>query len=327
MCSVCQRFRQPFRPRHRARQVKLTQEDVDTICRRVVDHEMNTAYVAEQFDISRRRVQQLAKPYRDTGQIPTLDTPGRTPYADHPDDLEQRVLRLSHELGMGAVALAHVLRQRDEVQVDNNKVNEILLRHGEARVNKNKQGRRRPWVRFERMLPLTTVHMDWYHNQAKDWVICVQDDASRRVLAMRELPARSAEQSVEALDTAREAFGHLAPIREVITDHGSEFYASKRKQDGSADHAFEAYLTEQGIEHTLCKIGRPQSNGKLERFFQTYDKQRWRFASLGGFLAFYNGKRPHMSLDWDALETPGEAFDRLAQPYLVGHFVRQVEEH
>lgn len=287
---------------------------------------MDTAYVADQFDITRRRVQQLAKSYRDTDQIPTLETPGRNPYADHPPDLEDRVLRLRDELNLGAVAIAHVLRKRDGVQVDNNKVNEILLRHGEAHVNKNKQGRRRPWVRFERLLPLTTVHMDWYHNQARDWVICVQDDASRRVLEMRELPGRSAEQSVDALETARTAFAHIAPIREVITDHGSEFYATNRKEDGTAEHDFETYLDGAGIRHTRCRIGRPQSNGKLERFFQTYDKQRWRFPSLGAFLAFYHEVRPHMSLDWDALETPREAFDRLARPYVVGSFMQLTEE-
>jgi hypothetical protein len=72
--------------------VKLEQEDVSRICRRVVDHELDTQFVADQFDISRRRVQQLAKEYRDTGDIPQLETPGRDSYAEYPDDLEQRIL-------------------------------------------------------------------------------------------------------------------------------------------------------------------------------------------------------------------------------------------
>jgi transposase InsO family protein len=29
------------------------------------------------------------------------------------------------------------------------------------------------------------------------------------------------------------------------------------------------------------------------------------------FLTFYNEERPHMSLDWDNLETPADGFDRL----------------
>lgn len=37
---------------------------------------MDTQYVAEQFEISRRRVQQLAEQDRETDEIPKLDTPG-----------------------------------------------------------------------------------------------------------------------------------------------------------------------------------------------------------------------------------------------------------
>jgi transposase InsO family protein len=29
------------------------------------------------------------------------------------------------------------------------------------------------------------------------------------------------------------------------------------------------------------------------------------------FFTFYNTERPHMSLDWDNLETPADVFDKL----------------
>ena len=70
--------------------------------------------------------------------------------------------------------------------------------------------------------------------------------------------------------------------------------------------------------HTLCKVGRPQSNGKIKRFFQTYEKHRQRFGTLEEFLTFYNEERPHMSLDWDNLETPAEAFERLVPSPVTG---------
>lgn len=76
--------------------MKLDQDDVIRICKRVVDHVIDTQFVADQFEISRRRVQQLAKEYRDTGEIPTLDTPGRDPYAEYPSDLEERILEIHH---------------------------------------------------------------------------------------------------------------------------------------------------------------------------------------------------------------------------------------
>ncbi len=43
--------------------MSLSEEDISRIVVRVVDYDMNTRYVANQFDVSRRRVQQLAKKY------------------------------------------------------------------------------------------------------------------------------------------------------------------------------------------------------------------------------------------------------------------------
>ena len=291
--------------------MKLDADDVTRICRLVVDHELNTRYVADRYDISRRRVQQLAKEYRETGEIPTIETPGRKPYAVYPPDLIERVLELYALHEQGAAAIAHILRERDGITIDNNRVHEILQEYDNVIENKNKQGRRRPWVRWERDHSFITVHLDWYQNSRKDWVIAVEDDASRKILGMIETDSRSTAAAIELLEEAREEYDATGEILEVITDHGAEFYANTRDKHGEADHTFEQYLADHGIKHTLCAVGRPQSNGKIERFFQTYDKQRWRFESLDAFVDYYNYQRPHQSLLYDELETPAEAFVRL----------------
>jgi transposase InsO family protein len=177
--------------------------------------------------------------------------------------------------------------------------------------NPNKQGRKRPWVRFEREYAGVTVHTDWYTNEQGQQVLAVEDDASRRVFDMIETEASSASQSVEILDSVRKQLDTPVPILEVITDHGSEFINTRQDERPCLDHAFESYLHETDIKHTMCKVGRPRSNGKIERFFLTYDKHRWRLGTLDEFLTFYNEERSHMSLDWDNLETPAEDFDRL----------------
>jgi putative transposase len=272
---------------------------------------MDTGLVAEQFEVSQRRVQQLAKEYRDSGEVPQLETPGRDRYAEYPDDLEDRILELRQRLGAGAVAIAHVLRVRDGISIANNRVHEILQEYEHVSDNPNKQGRRRPWLRFERKYAGVTVHMDWYQNDRGEQVLAVEDDASRRVFDMIETDSSSAEASVELLDSVCQNVNSPVPILEVITDHGSEFINTRKDERPCLDHAFERYLHDKDIKHSLCKVGRPQSNGKIERFYQTYEKHRWRLGTLDEFLAFYNKERPHMSLDWDNLETPVEAFDRL----------------
>ncbi|MFB6282452.1 MAG: integrase core domain-containing protein [Halobacteria archaeon] len=212
--------------------------------------------------------------------------------------------------GVSAVAIDHILRVRDDVAIANNKVHEILLDNNSVTRNKRKQGRQRPWVRWERDYSLISVHLDWYYNERDEWCLAVEDDGSRMVLDMIEVDSASAEKAVELLDEVRREFEEEVPVLEVITDNGTEFVNSKT--DGiDPDHVFEGYLEENGIDHTLCKVGRPQINGKIERFYQTYGKQRWRFSSLDEFIGYYNTERPHMSLKWGELETPSEAFERL----------------
>jgi len=124
-------------------------------------------------------------------------------------------------------------------------------------------------VRFEREYAGVTVHMDWYINDHGQRVLAVEDDASRRVFDMIETDARSASQSVEFLDTVRGELDAPVPILEVITDHGSEFINTQQDERPCLDHVFERYLYDNDIKHTLGKVGRPQSNGKIERFYQT----------------------------------------------------------
>lgn len=88
-------------------------------------------------------MQQLAKAYRDSGEIPQLDTPGRTLYAEYPADLEDRVLALHQRRDAGAVAIAHVLRTRDDISIANTRVHAILKEADHVTDNPNKQGRER----------------------------------------------------------------------------------------------------------------------------------------------------------------------------------------
>jgi len=177
------------------------------------------------------------------------------------------VLDLRQRLRAGAVVIAHVFRIRDGLSVANNPVHAILQEHDHVTENPTKQGRRRPWVRFEHEYSGVSVHMDWYYNDRGQWCVAVEDDALRRVFDMVETDASSASQAVEFLVNAVEEFDSPVPILEVITDHGPEFVDPHQEDRPDRDHEFERFLHGNDIEHTLRKVGRPQSNGKIERFF------------------------------------------------------------
>ena len=94
-------------------------------------------------------------------------------------------------------------------------------------------------------------------------------------------------------------------FQEILSDNGSEFgqKTSKSKQK----HPFERLLMEMGIKHRYIKPYRPQTNGKVERFWKTIEEDvlqgTW-FESyehlqkeLTEYLYYYNHERPHMGID------------------------------
>ena len=63
-----------------------------------------------------------------------------------------------------------------------------------------------------------------------------------------------------------EAIKRRGKPAQVLTDHGSQFYANEKENARRGMAAFETRLVELGIRHVMARIRHPQTNGKLERF-------------------------------------------------------------
>ena len=109
-----------------------------------------------------------------------------------------------------------------------------------------------------------------------------------------------------------------AHTREGQVDHpgetegrGSEFYANKNEDKTHGTSQFTLRLRELGIEHILCRVNHPQTNGKLERVHGDIEKRWTRFdADIHKIVSWQNTVKPHMSLKFNRGETPDEAFVR-----------------
>jgi len=88
--------------------------------------------------------------------------------------------------------------------------------------------------------------------------------------------------------------------KETLTDHGSQFW-SVRKGESS----FGAYCEQHGIKHILGGIGRPTTQGKIERWFRTYDQEHDRLQLHRKFIHSYNWELPHMAPNYS---TPAEVY-------------------
>lgn len=91
---------------------------------------------------------------------------------------------------------------------------------------------------------------------------------------------------------------------EILSDNGPEF--GRKASKDKSKHPFERMLIEMEIKHRYTRPYRPQTNGKVERFWRTIEEDLLRntyFSSLEHlqeellqYLTYYNYERPHHSL-------------------------------
>jgi transposase InsO family protein len=89
---------------------------------------------------------------------------------------------------------------------------------------------------------------------------------------------------------------------EILSDNGAEFASRSTPEE----HPFEAMLIELGIKHRYTRPYRPQTNGKVERFWRTLDDDVIEGASFDNldhfanelfeYIIYYNNFRPHQAL-------------------------------
>lgn len=189
----------------------------------------------------------------------------------------------------------------------------ILKRHGKNKLTKqNKEEKRR--IIKEKAGELG--HVDCHHlskdliasDNRKFFLVAVIDSCTRIAWA-------EAIEDVTALSTM---FGTLVCLNqiterydikfaEILTDNGPEF--GPRESENKKNHPFERLLIELGVKHRYIQPYRPQTNGKVERFWRTLNEdliEDTYFESLDHFkqelldyMIYYNQLRPHQALNGD----------------------------
>jgi putative transposase len=169
-----------------------------------------------------------------------------------------------------------------------------------------------------RKLPVTWSNQVWamditYIPMARGFVYlaAVVDWFSRRVLSWRLSITLEADFCIEAVEEALARYGKPDIFN---TDQGSQFTSL----------AFTQVLKDAGIAISMDGKGAWRDNVFVERLWRTikyeevylnaYTNVPEARAALGKYLAFYNTKRPHSSLD---RQTPNQAYFNALQPIPV----------
>jgi putative transposase len=275
---------------------------------------MTNREIADIQKVSPRWVSHLFGQYRKQGNV-IVKMPGRKRKA-LPAELIKLILK-EHPRNSGAVILEKAIQAKHKIHIPHNTIHMVLKHAGYAKDEPKKQ-KRRKWVRYEREHSLSLLHTDWYQSKTVPGrhVIAFLDDASRMVLACDEYDSQSSASAIETLKKAVAFAKPYGGIKAILTDRGSEFYVNKEGRKGRGKTEFGLFLEKQGIKHIVARVNHPQTNGKVERWFQTYGKKRSMFSSLDGFISWYNDERAHMSLKLHYAETPGQAFLRKMDPVI-----------
>lgn len=190
-------------------------------------------------------------------------------------------------------------------------VYQILKRYGKNRLTKPMQKEKRRIIK-EKAGELG--HIDC-HYLSKDtiagdknryYVVCVIDSCTRVAWAEVVEDIKSVSvmfASLRCLNYLTEIFS--VKFSEILTDNGPEFGTKKSSQ--KLHHPFERMLIELGIKHRYIQPYRPQTNGKVERFWRTLNEDlinETYFESIQHFkeelfkyILYYNKLRPHQALN------------------------------
>jgi transposase InsO family protein len=225
-----------------------------------------------------------------------------------PAPIEAQVVE-QRQLGLNRYEIYAVLRERAQSVPSLSAIYRAFVRNGLNRRSKPMLEEKRRIIK-EKLGELGHVDL---HRLPRDalleppagdsHIVCIVDSCSRLawagiVAGKKALPVMF--RTLSLINTLNQRYG-LA-FAEMLTDNGAEFAARSNPDD----HPFETMLAELGIKHRYTKPYRPQTNGKVERFWRTLDDDLIDGATFDNlaqfadelmqYMIYYNEFRPHQAL-------------------------------
>lgn len=177
-------------------------------------------------------------------------------------------------------------------------------------------------IRYEKKFAGELWHIDvhklkniaWENPKKKKYLATLIDDATR-ISFSQKLPNKKAQTLALFLRNAVLWFKQRwITFKAILTDNGREF--TTQTEISRPYHTFEKMMMKLNIKHKYTRVMRPQTNGKVERWWRIFEEQFFQihtFTSWKDFnmkfmdwLYYYNYQRPHWWLNY---MTPMEKYD------------------
>jgi transposase InsO family protein len=225
-------------------------------------------------------------------------------------EIESKVIEQRYK-GMNRYEIVTVLRgELGEKTPSASGVYQVLRRHGLNRLRSPMKEEKRKIIK-NRAGELG--HIDTHH-LSKDLI--VSDRKRRYLVSVVDSCTRIAwVEMVEDIQSLSVMFAALRMMnilkvnyniqfQEVLTDNGPEFGTKESKK--KRQHPFERMLEEMGVKHRYTRPYRPQTNGKVERFWRTlnedliegttFESEEEFKKELEHYIYYYSTLRPHQAL-------------------------------
>ena len=279
--------------------------------------------------IGTRWFQKLYAEYKMTGRIPKLNW-NRRPKRMLTDEEKLLIDKALKESKLyGALHLRLYIKKYYEKNVPHNKIHDYLVKKGTSKEDEKKK-KQRIYRLYERDHSFSLGHLDWHVSKCMPGKqVCVLiDDASRDIASGDEFDRALEDYTIQIVDQGiKFAWKKYSSVwKQMNTDKGSQFYANKKDSEGEkAKSRFELFLEKNDIKHIPSRRNHPQTNGKNERWFRTYEENRMKFKTFKEFINWYNNKI-HLGLSRKEGITPNEAIGFKLQPEaILGLFFRRFE--
>jgi putative transposase len=291
--------------------VKLDDSRIRWIIR-MKEQGVKNAEIASVQKVSVRRIQQIYAQYKKNKQISLLGKPGRP--KKEITEFERSIVRKAYaRFRSNALYLEVIISRIYKLKINHNRIHAIMVSEGMS-VEEYRKHTRKKWIRYERDYSNSLWHTDWHEIKDSRWrgkqLIAYEDDASRYIVGYGVFDGATSENSTSVLDGCVRKHGKPAGI---LTDNGSPFTTNPVTIQ-NAPTIFEHYLMRHKIKHVLSRVHHPQTNGKVEKFFDIFERKVKFFGSIDEFMEWYNTVRPNGALNLEQMETPIEAYYRRMPP-------------
>ncbi len=223
---------------------------------------------------------------KDKSKIP------RTIHYKITPEIERKVISIRNKTGWGENKISDFVPN-----ISHKTVNKILNKHKLTNPNPRRK-KRIKYIHWQREHINSLWQMDTSDQKIEGkYCFAVIDDCSRYCLGLFGLNRVSTKIIIHLLDTLFKTHGKP---REILTDNGNVFGLKSKHSK------FDRALNSRGIRHIRTAIHSPTTSGKIERFFQTLDKE-FAFCNKDAelFRMRYNHFRPHTSLE---KKTPSQVY-------------------